>query len=136
MGRAFPFHQEGTFMDDERVDDFDSDRLGDERRADDPNGEGRGDHPVGTTIGTGAGATAGAVVGGALGGPLGAVAGAVVGGAVGGAAGHVAAEGVDRDDATGAIQEDDPRRASRVFDNEPAAEERDSHGPDDRSKRG
>jgi phage tail tape-measure protein len=67
-------------------------RPGDERRADDPNSENRDDHPVGTTSGTGAGATAGAVAGAAVGGPAGAVVGGVVGGVAGGAAGHAVAD--------------------------------------------
>src|SRR5688500_16803622 len=69
-----------------------SERVGDDRRLDDPNSEDRDDHPVGTTAGTGAGATAGAVAGAAVGGPAGAVAGGVIGGVAGGAAGHAAAD--------------------------------------------
>ena len=82
-------------MTNDRIDDDDLDRPGDERRADDPNSENRDDHPVGTTTGTGAGATAGAVVGGAIGGPVGAVAGGVIGGIAGGAGGHEVAEKVN-----------------------------------------
>lgn len=73
-------------------DDRTSDRIGDERRLDDPNSENRDDHPVGTTTGTGAGATTGAVIGGAVAGPAGAVVGGVVGGVAGGVGGHKVAE--------------------------------------------
>jgi hypothetical protein len=67
---------------------YDRERLGDERRADDPNSEDRDDHPVGSIVGTGAGATTGAVAGTLVGGPVGAVIGGVSGGVAGGIAGH------------------------------------------------